>query len=116
MISGTDGKRTETKKGTNGVICVPTVTNLPAPDLRCMEAAVHQRMTDLMNHAPKPTNTVPGIAYGAYGSSHFEQGRQVVMSGDGAKTVKEPPHWMIMWPSHAGQRGLVLVVSGLRAW
>lgn len=98
MIYGADGKLTETRKGTNGFICVPTVMNLPDPDPMCMDAAVHQWMTDLMNNAPKPTNTVPGIAYMARGGSHFEKGGQVVMSGDGAKTVKEPAHWMIMWP------------------
>ena len=101
MIYGAEGKLTETKKGTNGFICVPTVMNLPAPDPMCMDAAVYQWMTDLMNNAPKPTNTVPGIAYMARGGSHFEKGGQVVMSGDGAKTVKEPPHWMIMWPFEA---------------
>jgi len=98
MIYGTDGTLTETKKGTNGFICVPTVMNLPAPYPMCWDAAGHQWMTDLMNNAPKPTNTVPGIAYMARGGSHFEKGGQVVMNGDGAKTVKEPPHWMIMWP------------------
>jgi hypothetical protein len=98
MIYGADGTLKETKKGTNGFICVPTVMNLPDPDPMCMDAAVHQWMTDLMNNAPKPTNTVPGLAYMARGGSHFEKGGQVVMSGDGAKTVKEPPHWMIMWP------------------
>jgi hypothetical protein len=72
--------------------------NLPDPDPMCMDAAVHQWMTDLMNNAPKPTNTVPGIAYMARGGSHFEKDGKVVMSGDGAKAVKEPPHWMIMWP------------------
>ncbi len=101
MIYGAEGKLTETKKGTNGFICVPTVMNLPAPDPMCMDAAVYQWMTDRMNNAPKPTNTVPGIAYMARGGSHFEKGGQVVMSGDGAKTVKEPPHWMIMWPFEA---------------
>jgi hypothetical protein len=101
MIYGADGTLKETKKGTNGFNCIPTVMNLPEPDPMCMDDAVHQWMTDLMNNAPKPTNTVPGIAYMARGGSHFEKGGQVVMSGDGAKTVKEPPHWMIMWPFQA---------------
>lgn len=64
----------------------------------CMDAAVQQWVTDLMNNAPKPTNTVPGVAYMARGGSHFEKGGKVVMSGDGAKHVAEPPHWMLMWP------------------
>jgi hypothetical protein len=101
MIYGADGKLTETKQSANGFTCIPSVMNLPDPDPMCMDAAVQQWMTDLMNHAPKPTNTVPGIAYMARGGSHFEKDRKVVMSGDGAKIVKEPPHWMVMWPFDA---------------
>lgn len=101
MIYGVDGKLTETKKSTNGFTCIPTVMNLPDPDPMCMDAAVQQWMTDLMDQAPKPTNTTPGIAYMARGGSHFEKDERVVMSGDGAKTVKEPPHWMLMWPFDA---------------
>ncbi len=98
MIYGTDGKLTETKKSANGFTCIPSVMNLPDPDPMCMDAAVQQWMTDRMNHAPKPTNTVPGIAYMARGGAHFEKDGKIVMSGDGAKIVKEPPHWMLMWP------------------
>jgi hypothetical protein len=101
MIYGADGKLTETKKSSNGFTCIPTVMNLPDPDPMCMDAAVQQWMTDLMNNAPKPTNTVPGIAYMAVGGSHYEKDGKVVMSGDGAKIVKEPPHWMVMWPFDA---------------
>jgi hypothetical protein len=75
--------------------------NLPDPDPMCKDAAVQQWMNNLMDNAPKPTNTVPGIAYMARGGSHFEKGGKVVMSGEGAKTVKEPPHWMLMWPFDA---------------
>jgi hypothetical protein len=101
MIYGADGKLTETRKSANGFTCIPTVMNLPDPDPMCMDAAVQQWVTDIMNNAPKPTNTVPGIAYMARGGSHFEKGGKVVMSGEGAKTVKEPPHWMVMWPFDA---------------
>jgi hypothetical protein len=101
MIYGPDGKLTETKKSQNGFTCIPTVMNLPEPDPMCMDAAVQQWMTDLMNNAPKPTNTVPGVAYMARGGSHFEKDGRVVMSGEGAKVVSEPPHWMVMWPFEA---------------
>jgi hypothetical protein len=101
MIYGADGKLTETKKSANGFTCIPSVMNLPDPDPMCMDAAVQQWMTDRMNHAPKPSNTVPGIAYMARGGSHFEKDGKVVMSGEGAKIVKEPPHWMLMWPFDA---------------
>jgi hypothetical protein len=98
MIYGADGKLTEAKKGTNGFTCIPTVMNLPVPDPICMDAASNQWMTDVMNNAPKPSNTVPGIAYMARGGSHLEKNGKVVMAGEGAKVVKEPPHWMVMWP------------------
>ena len=101
MIYGADGKLTETKKSANGFTCIPSVMNLPDPDPMCMDAAVQQWMTDRMNHAPKPTNTVPGIAYMARGGAHFEKDGKVVMSRDGAEIVKEPPHWMLMWPFDA---------------
>ena len=98
MIYGADGKLTETKKSANGFTCIPSVMNLPDPDPMCMDVAAQQWMTDRMNHAPKPTNTVPGIAYMARGGAHFEKDGKIVMSGDGAKIVKEPPHWMLMRP------------------
>jgi hypothetical protein len=101
MSYGADGKLMESKKGTNGFTCVPTVMNLPEPDPMCVDAAAHQWLTDLMNNAPKPTNMVPGVAYMALGGSHFEKDGQVVMSGEGAKIVGEPPHWMMMWPFDA---------------
>ena len=99
MVFGTDGKLTEAKKSENGFTCVPTVLNLPDPDPMCMDGAAYQWLTDIMNNAPKPSNTVPGVAYMARGGSHFEKDKKVVMQKEaGAKVVKEPPHWMLMWP------------------
>ena len=99
MVFGADGKLTEVKKSENGFTCIPTVMNLPDPDPICMDGAAHQWMTDIMNNAPKPSNTIPGVAYMAHGGSHFEKNKKVVMQKEsGAKVVKEPPHWMVMWP------------------
>lgn len=99
MVFGADGKLIEAKKSENGFTCIPTVMNLPDPDPMCMDGAAFQWMTDIMNKAPKPSNTVPGIAYMARGGSHFEKDKKVVMEKEtGAKVVKEPPHWMVMWP------------------
>ena len=109
MIYGADGKLTEVRKASNGFICIPTVTNLPIPDPMCMDAASHQWMNDMMSGAPKPSNTVPGIAYMAAGGSHYEKDGKVVMSGEGAKVVKEPPHWMIFWPFDAASTKLPTV-------
>jgi hypothetical protein len=101
MIYGADSKLTEVKPSGNGFTCIPTVMNLPEPDPMCMDGAAHQWMTDIVNNAPKPSNTVPGIAYMARGGSHFEKDGKVVMQAEGAKVVKEPPHWMVMWPFEA---------------
>ena len=102
LVLGEGGKRKEGKRGTNGFTCVPTVMNLPEPDPMCMDAAAKQWLDDLANNAPKPSNSVPGIAYMAKGGSHWEKNGRVVMKEEpGAKIVKEPPHWMVMWPFDA---------------
>ena len=61
----------QVKKSENGFTCIPTVMNLPDPDPICMDGAAHQWITDIMNNAPKPSNTIPGIAYMARGGSHL---------------------------------------------
>lgn len=102
LVWGEDGKLKEAKGGTNGFTCVPTVMNFPEPDPMCMDAAAKQWLDGIMNNAPKPANTVPGIAYMAKGGSHWEKNGQVVMKEEpGAQIVKEPPHWMVMWPFDA---------------
>lgn len=107
MIMGADGKLMEVRHSTNGFVCIPTVMNLPDPDPACLDAAALRWMTDLMNHEPKPTNTVPGLVYMARGGSHFEKnGRIVMQQEDGVELVKEPPHWMLMWPFDAANTKL----------
>ncbi len=107
MITGADGKLMEVRKSTNGFVCIPTVMNLPDPDPACLDAAALRWMTDLMNHEPKPTDTVPGLVYMARGGSHYEKdGRIVMQQEDRVEIVKEPPHWMLMWPFDAAKTKL----------
>src|SRR5689334_13618821 len=74
MVPGDDGKLVEVRKGTNGFTCIPSVNNRPGePDPMCFDEAVGQWVDALMNNAPKPTNTVPGIAYMARGGMHWEK-------------------------------------------
>jgi hypothetical protein len=113
MVYDADGKLTETRKRSNEFTCIPTITNLPDPDPMCMDAASHQWMKDMMSGAPKPTNTVPGVAYMARGGSHYEKDGKVVLGADGAKVVKEPPHWMIFGRSM--QRAANFRLSPIRA-
>ena len=53
----------------------------------------------LQNKNDKPGNTIPGISYMARGGYRWEKDGKVLMDEEaGAKLVKEPPHWMMMWP------------------
>lgn len=107
LIPGPDGKMIEVKKGTNGFTCMPTVNGRETPDPMCMDAAVGQWVDSLVNKAPKPTNTVPGISYMARGGFHWEKDGKILMDEQpGATLVKEPPHWMMMWPFNAKTAGL----------
>ena len=99
LLPDKDGKLVEAKKGTNGFTCIPTVNNRPEPDPMCFDAAVGQWVDALVNKKEKPGNTVPGISYMARGGIHWEKGGKILMEeAPGAKLVKEPPHWMLMWP------------------
>ncbi|HET8761436.1 MAG TPA: hypothetical protein VFN94_10220 [Nitrospiria bacterium] len=107
MIPGADGKMMEVKKGSNGFTCIPTVNGRETPDPMCMDAAVGQWVDSLINKAPKPSNTVPGISYMGRGGYHWEKDGAMLMEEEpGAKLVKEPPHWMLMWPFDAKAAGL----------
>lgn len=99
LLPDKDGKLMEVKKGTNGFTCIPTVNNRPEPDPMCFDAAVGQWVDALVNKKDKPGNTVPGISYMARGGYHWEKGGKILMEEEpSAKLVKEPPHWMLMWP------------------
>jgi hypothetical protein len=99
MVVGPDGKLVEAKKGTNNFTCIPSVNMRPEPDPMCFDAAVGQWVDALMNKKDKPDNTVPGISYMARGGFHWEKDGKILMNEEpGAKLVKEPPHWMLMWP------------------
>lgn len=107
MVFGPDGKLTEAKKGNNGFTCIPTVNFREEPDPMCFDAAVGQWVDALMNKKEKPDNTVPGISYMARGGYHWEKDGKILMDEEpGAKLVKEPPHWMIMWPFSSAEAKL----------
>ena len=107
MIPGEDGKLMEAKKGTNGFTCIPDVDGLSKPDPICFDQPTGQWVNDLMSGAPKPTNTAPGVSYMAQGGWHFEKDGKILMKNEpGAKTVKEPPHWMVVWPFESKATGL----------
>jgi hypothetical protein len=112
MIPGENGKMVEAKKGTNGFTCFPDIDGQEVPDPICADPAASQWVNDLMSGAPKPTNTVLGIAYMAQGGWHFEKGGKILMKNEpGAKRVSEPAHWMIFWPVDAQASGIPTLSS-----
>lgn len=107
MVPGADGKMVEAKKGTNGFTCIPDVDGMPVPDPICYDEESGKWVNDLMSGAPKPTNTVPGVAYMARGGWHFEKNGKILMKkGEGAKSIQEPPHWMLLWPFDSKASGI----------
>ena len=108
MMMDKDGKTVEAQKGTNGFTCFPDIDGQDIPDPICADQATMQWVNDLMSKAPKPTNTVPGVAYMAKGGWHWEKDEKILMDQNepGAKRVKEPPHWMVIWPFDSKTQGL----------
>jgi hypothetical protein len=114
MVYGPDGKLAEARKGSNGFTCIPTVNFRPEADPMCFDAAVGQWVDALVNKKDKPNNTVPGVSYMARGGYHWEKGGKILMEEEpGAKLVKEPPHWMIMWPFSAAETKLPSLPNSL---
>ncbi|MGH7166765.1 MAG: hypothetical protein ACREIS_14695 [Nitrospiraceae bacterium] len=83
----------------------------------CFDAAVGQWVEALQANAPKPTNTAPGISYMARGGFHWEKDGKVLMNEEpGAKLVKEPAHWMLMWPFDSKTTGLPTLANQSGVW
>jgi hypothetical protein len=60
-----------------------------------------------MSDQPKPPAS-GGIAYMAKGGLHYEKpdGQIVMKPGSDTKSVKEPPHWMLLTPLDPSATGL----------
>ena len=89
------GKMTTLRKGTNGWTCVPGHVGVIGDDPFCADAVSMQWGDDWAAHKPKPTNTKPGIMYMYAGGTDWSASDPFATKGT---PIKEPPHWMIMWP------------------
>lgn len=98
-----DGKEVTLREGNNGFTCFVGQSGLPGGQPFCGNAAALQWENDHDAHKPKPTNTEPGIEYMMAGGTDWSASDAYITSGT---PIKEPPHWMIMWPFDPAITGL----------
>ena len=96
-------KTTVLRQGANGFTCIAGHPGVVGDDPACMDAAASQWVNDWMAHKPKPTNTQPGIMYMLAGGTDWSASDPSASSGT---PIKEPPHWMLMWPFDPKTSGL----------
>lgn len=101
-----DGKVTPVREGSNGFTCtiLPDGSNAPF----CGDEHAFPWIVAAMSEQPEPPRTQPGVAYMAKGGVHFEtpDGEVVMQPSADTKEVKEPPHWMLLWPMDPETTGL----------
>lgn len=107
LVPGPDKKLRTVREGTNEFTCIADLSGQETPDPVCADRAGTEWFMSFFNNEPQPLNTGPGIAYMAQGGWHWERDGQIVMGpAEDATRVKEPPHWMLLWPIEADQSGL----------
>jgi hypothetical protein len=98
-----NGAETELREGTNGFTCFPGHPGVVGDVAYCANAAALRWESDFMALKPKPTNTEPGIEYMLLGGMDWSATDPNATSGT---PIKEPPHWMMMWPFDPKTTGL----------
>ncbi len=97
---------TELRAGANGFTCSVIPDSMDTP--YCGDKHARAWFAALLTGQPKPPNTEPGVSYMMQGGVHDETpvGDIVMEKGVNTKEVREPPHWMLMWPIDAAASGL----------
>ncbi len=107
------GKLTVFRAGTNGFTCVPGHLGVVGDDPMCMDAPALVWAQDLAMQKPRPTNTKPGIIYMLAGGTDWSANDPFATKGT---PIKEPPHWMIVWPFDAKKTGLPTTLRDTGTW
>jgi hypothetical protein len=97
------GNMTTLRDGNNGWTCMPGHPGVVGDAAVCMDGLAMQWAMDFLAHKDKPTNTQPGIMYMLAGGTDWSATDPFATKGT---PIKEPPHWMIMWPFDAKTSGL----------
>jgi len=100
------GQVTVVRDGSNGFTCA-SVPDMGIPAI-CTDKEGWDWMVSAMSSKEKPSNDQPGVAYMMQGGTHFEtpDGKIVMEPTANTHTVKEPPHWMLLWPLDPAETGL----------
>lgn len=108
-----NGKITVLRDGTNGFTCFAGRPGVVGDDPICMDATSMQWVEDLQLKKQKPTTAKPGICYMLAGGTDWSATDPFASSGT---PIKEPPHWMMLWPFDPKTTGLSDKVSDKGTW
>jgi hypothetical protein len=107
------GNETVLREGTNGFTCFPGHPGVVGDVAFCANAPALQWEKDMAEHKPKPTNAEPGVEYMLAGGTDWSATDPQATSGT---PIKEPPHWMIMWPIDPATTGLPTTPKQTGTW
>ena len=117
MMPSPDGKMLTLREGSNGWTCFPDDPHTPGPDPMCADGEAMKWAAAWMGHAPRPSNMAPGIIYMlAGGTDPSASDPWATKPKEGEAWVKEPPHWMVMWPIDAKASGLPALPKKSGSW
>lgn len=95
VVEMDQGQMTVLREGTNGFTCFPGHPGVVGDVPMCADGPSMQWISDFMSRKPRPTNTQPGVIYMLAGGTDWSATDPFATTGT---PIKEPPHWMIMWP------------------
>lgn len=101
------------RDGNNGFTCFPGHPGVVGDVTFCANQAALQWEKDFADHKRTPTNNEPGIEYMLRGGIDWSGSDPNATSGT---PIKEPPHWMIMWPFDAKTTGLPTAPKQTGTW
>ena len=107
------GAMTVLREGNNGWTCFPGHLGVVGDPPNCNDEAAMQWGMDWMAHKEKPSNTKPGIVYMLAGGTDWSATDPWATKGT---PIKEPPHWMIMWPFDPKTTGLPKAAKLTGTW
>jgi hypothetical protein len=100
-------------QGTNKWICFPGNENKVGDPPMCADPVAMQWFADIKAGKPKPSNTVPGMAYMLCGATQHSNTTPFDRT---SPAIPIGPHWMILWPFDAAICGLPTTVRDKGAW